>query len=99
MIDKVVDTALENENRQKIVIRTLQVPVNPVLGSQDTLNYLEVICDAPTENLMLAQSSVFVEILWLKHRKLVIFQTQIYSINFINFVIYTLFYLDSLHFT
>ena len=77
----------------------MQVKVNPVLGSRDTLEYLEVLSEAPTENLMLAQCGVFVEVLWQKHSLNIYMMTQIFIFNFIFFMIYIVFHLESYTYT
>ena len=66
MIEETVDVHVELDDRFKVSYKTMQVKVNPCLGSLETIEYLDQICDAPSESLMLTQCAIFVEFLWQK---------------------------------
>lgn len=99
MVDELVDVNKELEDRYKICFKTMQVMINPVLGSKDTLEYLDVMANAPSENLMLTQCAVFVEVLWKEHKTFIYLLTQVPFLQFIIFMWYIVFHLESFGFT
>lgn len=80
MIEEVADTTVKIELQNNIILETLCAKVNLTLGSENCMEMLDMISQAPNSNLGIDQTAMYVEALWTKYWKIVL----LYSL--LNFI-------------